>query len=63
MLPHQVNTYHWFPRSKIEDPGDYTGSIKILPIDTSLQVVDTFTKGLGEGEFQKKRGVLLMMGW
>ena len=49
--------YHWF-RSKLNNP-DY--NIKILPIDTSLQLADIFTKGLGKVEFQKKRR--LLMGW
>ena len=54
---HFAVKYHWF-RSKLNDP-DY--NIKILPIDTSVQKADLFTKGLGRIEFQNKR--CLLMGW
>ncbi len=50
--------YHWFRSKLVRDP-DY--NITILPIDTTLQLADIFTKGLGRTEFQKKR--LLLMGW
>ena len=49
--------YHWF-RSKLNDP-NY--NIKILPIDTAIQLADIFTKGLGRTEFRNKRR--LLMGW
>ena len=54
---HFAVKYHWF-RSKLNDP-DY--NIKVLPIDTSVQKADLFTKGLGRVEFQNKR--CLLMGW
>ena len=52
---HFAVKYHWF-REKLQQH-----KIKILPIDTSLQQADIFTKGLGRKEFQEKR--LLLMGW
>ncbi len=54
---HFAVKYHWF-RSKLDTP-DY--NIKILPIDTSVQKADLFTKGLGKNEFKNKRR--LLMGW
>ena len=54
---HFAVKYHWF-RSKLDNP-NY--NIKLLPIDTSVQKADLFTKGLGRSEFQNKRR--LLMGW
>ena len=52
---HFAIKYHWF-REKLHEY-----NIQILPIDTSMQKADIFTKGLGRNDFQTKR--CLLMGW
>ena len=52
---HFAVKYHWF-REKLDDY-----KIRILPVCTSKQKADIFTKGLASTEFRIKRK--LLMGW
>ena len=52
---HIAIPYHFF-RSKVENL-----EIKVLPIDTTNQLADQFTKGLREDDFIKARKCIL--GW
>ena len=52
---HIAVKYHWF-RSKLNFL-----NIKILKIDTVIQLADIFTKGLMKAEFVRKRK--LLCGW
>ena len=58
MTPRSKNIavkYHWF-RSKLNFL-----NVKILKIDTAIQLADIFTKGLVKAEFVRKRK--LLCGW